>query len=88
MRKRAGVTTLDVQRLLRELENEQHRRELTQLQMASQVGVDPSTFRQWRLGVGMSGDVAVRVALWLDVDLSDYAVPPGDPLPETQGQAA
>jgi transcriptional regulator with XRE-family HTH domain len=76
MRKRPGVTKLDVGRLLEALDREQHRRQLTQLQVAGQLGVNPSTIRQWRLGVGMSGDVAVRIALWLAADLRDYAAPP------------
>jgi transcriptional regulator with XRE-family HTH domain len=88
MRKRAGVIQLDVGKLLEALDREQRDRGLTQLQVASQLAVNPSTIRQWRLGVGMSGDVALRVALFLDVNLSDYAVPPADPLSQSQGEAA
>jgi hypothetical protein len=86
MRKRPGVTRLDVGRLLEALDREQHRRGLTQLQVAGQLAVNPSTIRQWRLGVGMSGDVAVRLALWLPADLRNYAVPPASSA--TQGAAA
>ena len=80
MRKRAGVIQLDVRRLLEEIRREQHRRKLTNLEVAAELDVNPSTIRQWNLGVGMSADVALRVALWLDINLSDYARQPVDPL--------
>jgi transcriptional regulator with XRE-family HTH domain len=87
MRKRAGVIQLDVGRLLAELDRERRRRELTQHQVAAQLCVNPSTIRQWRFGVGMSGDVALRLSLWLPCDLRDYARQP-DPLPGRTGKAA
>jgi transcriptional regulator with XRE-family HTH domain len=87
MKKRAGVIQLDVPKLLEALDHEQRRRGLTQLQVASQLRVNPSTIRQWRLGVSMSGDVAVRLALWLRVDLRKFARQPADPSPATQKAA-
>lgn len=88
MRKRTGVIRLDVPRLLEAIRREQDHRELTSLQVASQLHVNPSTIRQWSLGVGMSGDVALRVAHWLGCDLRDYTRPPADPLPVIQGEKA
>ncbi len=89
MIKRAGVIQLDVPKLLEALDRAQHDRGLTQRQVASQLGINTSTIRQWRLGIGMSGDVAVRLAVWLDepLDLRDFAMLPADPLPD-QGVAA
>ncbi len=58
-----------------------------QLQVAAELGVNASTISQWRRGVGMSGDVALRIACWLRVDLRDFAKEPADPLPETQRAA-
>jgi transcriptional regulator with XRE-family HTH domain len=86
VRKRSGVIQLDVERLLEALDRERLSRELTALQVADQLDINPSTIRQWRLGVGMSGDVALRLAIWLPCDLRDYARQ--DPLPVTQGEAA
>ncbi len=86
MRKRSGVIQLDVERLLEALDCKRISRELTALQVADQLDISPSTIRQWRLGVGMSGDVALRLSLWLPCDLRDYAKQ--DPLPAAQTEAA
>jgi transcriptional regulator with XRE-family HTH domain len=64
-----------------------------QLQVAAELGIDASTIAQWRRGVGMSGDVAVRLAIWMDVDLRAYARqvparPPADPAPAVSADAA
>lgn len=60
-----------------------------QAQVAAELGIDPSTIAQWRRGVGMSGDTALRVSLWLGRDLRMFAkYPPADPLPQSRGKAA
>ena len=86
MRKRAGVIQLDVRKLLEALDRERRSRGLTQHQVAAQLCINPSTIRQWRFGVSMSGDVAVRLALWLPADLRDYARQPVDPVPAPADQ--
>ena len=86
MKKPAGVVQLDMGRLLEELDAKAHSLHMTQAQVAAELSVHPTTVAAWRRGFTMSGDVALRLALWLDINLSDYARQ--DPLPAKQGKAA
>jgi transcriptional regulator with XRE-family HTH domain len=73
MKKTAGVVQLDMGRLLEELDAKAHSLHMTQAQVAAELSVHPTTVAAWRRGFTMSGDVALRLATWLDIDLRDYA---------------
>jgi transcriptional regulator with XRE-family HTH domain len=83
----AASISLDTPAICRALERERVRRKLKHYQVAAQLDVSETTIATWRRGGGMSGDVAVRVAGWLDVDLRDFARPPAD-LGPAQSDAA
>ena len=75
-------------RLLEALDSKADGLDMTQGQVAAVLAIHTTTISQWRRGFTMSGDVALRLALWLDVNLSDYARQPADPLPGSRGKAA
>ena len=88
MKKPDGAIQLDVAALYEALDAERKRRNLSLGKTAERLNVSRSTMACWhRTASGMNADAAVRLALWLRVDLRDYARPP-DPLPAAQGQAA
>jgi len=72
-------------RLLDALERKQAGCNMRQADVAAVLGVHAATIRQWRRGFGMNGAVALRLAVWLDIDLRDYGRQ--DPLPVTQRAA-
>jgi len=88
MKKPAGAIQLDMGRLLDALESKQHSWDMSQRQVADVLKIHDSTIRQWYRGFTMSGDVALRLAIWLDIDLRDFARPPAALDPATKGQAA
>ena len=91
MDKHGTLVELDMTRIQLALERERRRRELTCVELAGKLGVSPSTPRQWRRGSnGMNADTALRICFFLRRDLREFVrqVPPADPLPAPQGQAA
>jgi transcriptional regulator with XRE-family HTH domain len=87
MKKPDGAIQLDVAALYEALDRERKRREMTLGKVAGQLNVSYATVSCWRrTASGMNADAALRIALWLDIDLRDFARPP-DPLPATQGRA-
>ena len=87
MKKPDGAIQLDVARLYEALDREQCRLKLTHLEVADRLDVSYATLACWRRGGGMNADAAVRLALWLRVDLRAYTRQPADPLPGTQKAA-
>src|SRR5438034_884269 len=70
----AAGLELDMRKLTGALERERVRRELTHQEVADQLHVTASAIWHWRRRQsGMTGDAAVRVADWLDVDLRSFA---------------
>ena len=88
-RKREPVTcfALDVAALYEAVDAERRRSRMTLEQVAAELDVSYSTMACWRCGGGgIQADAALRLALWMDIDLRDFARPP-DRLPATQGRA-
>jgi transcriptional regulator with XRE-family HTH domain len=88
MKKPDDAIQLDVAALYAALDAERKRRNLSLGKTAGQLDVSYATVSCWRrTASGMNADAAVRLALWLDIDLRDYArYPPADRA--TQGRAA
>jgi len=84
-RKRAPLASyrLDSAALFAALDAERLRCNMTLEAVAAELDVHHSTMAVWRHGGGMRADVALRAALWLEIDLRDFAV-----LPAAQGAAA
>ena len=78
MRNTAASIQLDIPKLCEALEKERCRRKLKHFQVAAELGISETTVSTWRRGTSMSGDVALRVSLWLGADLRDFARPPAD----------
>ena len=85
--KTPGLVELDMPRLLDELDRKRASRHMRLADVAAVLGVHKDTIQKWRQGFGMNGDVALRLALWLDVNLSDYARQ-DHPLPAAKTEAA
>jgi transcriptional regulator with XRE-family HTH domain len=70
----AVITELNIEQLCRAIERERVRRQLRHYQVAAELGVSEATVSAWRRRYSsMSGDAAVRVALFLRRDLRDFA---------------
>jgi transcriptional regulator with XRE-family HTH domain len=84
--KTPGLVELDMSRLLDELDRKRASRHMRLADVAAVLGVHPVTISKWNRESGMNSAVALRLAIWLDIDLRDYARQ--DPLPVTQSDAA
>ena len=84
---------LDIEALTKAIERERVRRQLMHYQVAAELGVSEATVSAWRRRYSsMSGDAALRVAIWLRCDLRDFALkkparPPADLVPATPDAA-
>ena len=84
------VVELDTGALTEAIERERVRRQLRHYQVAAELGVSETTVACWRRGGGMNGDVALRISVWLSVDLRDFArqKPAADLAPAVSADAA
>jgi transcriptional regulator with XRE-family HTH domain len=93
LRKRvpAASLRLDAGRLYEALDNERKQREMSLEEVAAELCLSYSTMACWRRGGGLNGDALLRLAVWMPItDLRAYArqLPPADPLPAVQTEAA
>lgn len=86
--RKPGVIQLDTPRLYLDFDRERKLRELTLEQAADQLDVNYLTLACWRRGGGANGDALVRLALWMPLNLRDYARMPADPPPPARPEAA
>ena len=75
---------LDVLGLMEAIERKRQHRGQTHQQVAEQLHISYGTMCYWRRGgTSIGGNIALRIAVWLRVDLRDYAKEPADQ-PATQ----
>ena len=75
---------LDVLGLMEAIERERQHRGLTYQQVSEQLRIGYTTLCYWRRGgTSIGGNIALRIAVWLNIDLRNYAKEPADQ-PATQ----
>jgi transcriptional regulator with XRE-family HTH domain len=66
---------LDSESLFEAMDRERRHRRLTRAQACAELGISPTSWSSWSAGATIGAGSALRISLWIDRDLRDFAKP-------------